>query len=115
VSGATRHGDATSEWEAIRATAYEVPGHPRRLVYWNRVVRGADARGRTERLTVTRARRGQAGPWVWWHYGPEPRDPNIRGSVAKVNAFSGGYGTTAAAKRAADRYFDALLAGEPLP
>ena len=106
--GATRHGDHTSEWEAVRATAYEQPDHPRRLIYWNRVVRGADSRGRTERLTVTRARRGQAGPWVWWHYGPDPRGPHD--ARAKVNAFSSGYGTTQAAKRAADAYFDDLLA-----
>jgi hypothetical protein len=108
---ATRHPGWDSEWEAIRANDY-ARGHKvrRRLVYWNRVVRGADVRGRTERLTVSRAPRGVAGPWQWRHLGPEPRDPNVRGSVAKVHAISGGYGTTAAAKRAADCYFDGVLA-----
>jgi hypothetical protein len=109
----TRHADWTSEWEAIRANDYDRGRKVRRrLVYWNRVVRGADSRGRTERLTVSRARDGQAGPWVWWHYGPEPRSKID--SRAKVNAMSGGYGTTTAAKRAADRYFAQLLAAERL-
>jgi hypothetical protein len=108
---ATRHAGWNSDWEAIRANDYSAGRRTgRRLVYWNRVVRGPDSRGRTERLTVARARHGEAGPWAWKHYGPEPRDPGRRGSVAKLNAMGAGYGTTAAAKRAADAYFDGVLA-----
>lgn len=102
--GATRHGDTTTEWEAIRATAWEQPGHPRRLVYWNRVVRGADSRGFTERLSVARLGDG----WAWTHRGPEV---NERG-IGVVHVITPGYGTTAAAKRAADAYFDKVLAGD---
>ena len=109
----TRHGDWTTEWERIDAKAWERPGHPRVLVYWHRVLRGADARGRTERLTVARAKPGQAGPWTWAHRGPELETRGSGGAgVAKLHAFGGGYGTTQAAKRAADRYFRELLERE---
>jgi hypothetical protein len=100
----TRHPGWDSEWEAIRATDWDRPGHPRRLVYWVRVVRGADAHGHTERLTV-----GHLGDgWAWAHRGP---DVGSRG-VAKVHTMGEIVGTTAAAKRAADRYFAELLREE---
>lgn len=95
----SRH-DWPTEWER----------HPRTgpQFSWRRVLRGADATGSIEYLAVRAANRNEAGRWVWVHRGPD-RDDDRR---HRLHAVSAGYGTTAAAKRAADRYFTQLLADE---
>jgi hypothetical protein len=107
----TRHANWTSEWE-------HVPGSSG----WVRVVRGADSRGDIEELIVRRSRPGEASTsngkrgWTWTHRGPDrewDRGPRDRGPF-KLHSMSAGYGTTAAAKRAADRYFAQLLADDRL-
>jgi len=97
--GATRHPGWDSDWE-----------HFRKGPSWRRVVRGATADGSIEVLTVRHSIGGEAAGWTWTHRGPERINDSTR-SPLRLVAMSAGYGTTAAAKRAADRYFDGVLAG----
>jgi hypothetical protein len=81
---------AAAPWERIASDG--------RLVYWRRVIRGADARGDIEYLSVSRL----GGGWAFSHRGPQRR--NARYAAYQIHHMGPIVGTTTAAKRAADRY-----------